>query len=187
MVRAGLVVLESLALTWTQRLFLAFCSLTDLHCFIFLIPEVLRVRTKAAARRPSICLRMYVRRTRGDLFPQTFLWTFSSLSFDTRLSELFLLVYQRFTLYVGVKWEGRSKRSYTTAMWFATGCSSASFASPVLIWNLGVVPFTGLIKGARVRSIIREFVKLLTGSSKSFLCSIYYFLPCVVERFVYVQ
>lgn len=41
------------------------------------------------------------------LFFRTFLWTFSSLSFDTRLSELFLLVYQRFTSCVGVKWEGK--------------------------------------------------------------------------------
>lgn len=36
-------------------------------------------------------------------------------------------------------------------------------------------------------SIIREFVKLLTGSSKSFLRSIYYFLRCAVELFVYAQ
>lgn len=72
-------------------------------------------------------------------------------------------------------------------MWFATGCLSPFFARPVLIWNPGVVPFTGLIKGGQAGSIIREFVRLLMGSSKSFLCSIYYFLLRAVELFVYVQ
>lgn len=138
MVRAGLVVLESLALTWTQRLFLAFCSLTDLHCFIFLIPEVLRARTKAAACRPSICLRMYVRRTfcRRSFFP------------NFPLDFLFPLIWHSFkwtvpfglSAFYVVRWGEMRGEGINAPILLRCGPRRAArprffFASPVLIWN----------------------------------------------------